>query len=234
MIIRYLYHNIPNIITTCNLVCGCIAIVLIFNGSLLYAACFVFFGAMFDFCDGLVARLLNVKSAIGKDLDSLADMVTFGMVPGFAMYKFMAGMVGTHPFIYTSIAIPILSAWRLAKFNNDPRQSSEFYGLPTPANALFFMSLPVVAVYETFVAEFFMRYIYTVPTLCIIFSILLVSEVRLFSLKIKDFDITNNLYQIILLMSSLVLLVSVKLIAIPLIVILYLILSVIKNYILKK
>lgn len=143
----YIKKNIPNAITCCNLLCGCLAIIQATNGNLLWAAYLVGMAAVFDFFDGFAARLLKVSSPIGKDLDSLADMVTFGVVPGIVMFKMIRlglrldkegfDLIEENPWItYIVFMIPIFSALRLAKFNHDTRQTEAFIGLPTPANAI--------------------------------------------------------------------------------------------------
>ena len=144
---------IPNTITCCNLLCGCLAIVKAFDGDLVMSAYLVGLAAIFDFFDGFAARLLRVVSPIGKDLDSLADMVTFGVVPGVMMYKLLGMGIENYnlgnnhiPLSVSLIAfmITIFSAVRLAIFNNDTRQTSSFIGVPTPAVAIFICSIPLI------------------------------------------------------------------------------------------
>ena len=143
--------HIPNAITSLNLVSGCIAIILTFNFDLKYAAYFILLAAVFDFFDGMAARWLHVKSAIGKELDSLADIVSFGVAPGLIVFQLcavsndivlFAGEINLVPFI--ALLIPVFSALRLAKFNLDTRQTESFIGLPVPANALMIASLPLI------------------------------------------------------------------------------------------
>lgn len=163
---NFIKRNIPNAITCGNLLCGCLAIVKAFEGDLVWAAYLVGIAAVLDFFDGFAARMLKVSSPIGKDLDSLADMVTFGVVPGVVMYQmirlacfeddyfkmthFSLGITEWEPpsylfyLKYLALIIPLLSCIRLAKFNNDTRQSDSFVGLPTPANAIFIASLPII------------------------------------------------------------------------------------------
>ncbi len=146
--------HIPNAITCGNLLCGCLAIVKSFEGDLVWAAYLVGIAAVLDFLDGLAARLLKVSSPIGKDLDSLADMVTFGLVPGIVMFQMISFSNLLYPFDlfhslkYFAFIIPIFSAIRLAKFNNDTRQSDSFIGLPTPANAMIICSIPLIFAFE--------------------------------------------------------------------------------------
>ena len=135
---------IPNLITSLNLLSGCLAILFVISGDLVIASLLVILGMFFDFFDGLVARLLQVQSEIGKQLDSLADMVTFGVAPGVVIYSFLSSFIEDSYIPYISFVIPLLSAVRLAKFNLDSNQSDKFIGLPTPANALFFVFIPLV------------------------------------------------------------------------------------------
>jgi len=152
-----LKRHLPNALTCLNLLCGCIALTFIFGGNLVLAAYFVGIAAVADFFDGLVARALRVSSPIGKDLDSLADMVSFGVVPGAIMYQLLIEAMGLGPghgdfelpslllFLpYLGFVISIFSALRLAKFNNDTRQTTSFIGLPTPACTLVVASLPLI------------------------------------------------------------------------------------------
>ena len=142
--------HIPNILTLANLFCGILAIKVGFSEHYFLAAFFVVLGAFFDFLDGFAARLLKVQGELGKHLDSLADMVTFGVAPGVVMYSFLSSFIEDSYIPYISFVIPLLSAVRLAKFNIDSNQSDKFIGLPTPANALFFVFIPLLFVLESF------------------------------------------------------------------------------------
>jgi CDP-diacylglycerol---serine O-phosphatidyltransferase len=227
--------NIPNAITCCNLLCGCLAIVKIFEGNLVVASYLVGLAAIFDFFDGFAARLLKVSSPIGKDLDSLADMVTFGVVPGIMMFNFIKlsldmdakgfEIIELNPiFCNVAFIIPIFSAIRLAKFNNDTRQSESFIGLPTPANAILICSLPLILQANS--QQFIPLYNpYTLCFLCCILSILLIAELPLFALKFKHFNWKGNEIRYSFLGFSLVLIIVLKLIAIPLIIIFYIVFS---------
>ena len=138
--------NIPNIITCCNLMSGCTAIVLALNGNPTMALLWIVLGALFDFFDGMSARLLGVSSPVGKELDSLADVVTFGIAPSSIIFSFLSGI--HHHFVwlpFIAFIMAAFSALRLAKFNLDERQTTSFIGLPTPANALFWGALIVGA-----------------------------------------------------------------------------------------
>lgn len=226
-------NNLANFLTLGNLFCGLLAIIQVFNNNMVNASYLVFLGAAFDFADGLVARALNAQSSIGKDLDSLADMVTFGVVPGFAMYKIL-GIYATGSYIPNiALLIPLFSAWRLAKFNNDSRQSVDFIGLPTPANAIFFMALPFLLINDT---TGFAKYIITqqnLIALILCFCFLMVSEIRLFSLKIKKFSFSENLYPVILIVAANVLFFTIFYASIPIVIIMYILLSLIKYKLVK-
>ena len=189
-------RHIPNMVTCCNLFSGCIAAVMAFQSNYEAAILFIILGAVFDFFDGMLARLLNVSGPLGKELDSLADDITFGFAPSaivFSLFKevqypeFMSGI--TEYFPYTSFIIAAFSALRLGKFNIDPRQSSSFIGLPTPANALFWGSL-VVGAHSFLVSDSFNAiYLFI---LVILMSYLLVAELPMFSLKFKNLSWRDN------------------------------------------
>lgn len=235
-------QNIPNFLTCCNLLCGCLAIVQVFEGNLNWAAYLIGIAAIFDFFDGFAARLLGVSSPIGKDLDSLADMVTFGVVPGVIMYKLIfllylnANISVSFELIekklylcYVAFLIPIFSAIRLAKFNNDTRQAESFIGLPTPANAIFIASLILIP------TEYTERF--TPGILCLLsltLSLLLVAPIPLFALKFKSFGWKGNEIRFVFLSLSLGLLIGLRFLGIPLIIILYIVLSVINNLLNRK
>ena len=189
-------RHIPNMVTCCNLFSGCIAAVMALQSNYEAAILFIILGAVFDFFDGMLARLLNVSGPLGKELDSLADDITFGFAPSaivFSLFKevqypeFMSGI--TEYFPYTAFIIAAFSALRLGKFNIDPRQSSSFIGLPTPANALFWGSL-VVGAHSFLVSESFNAiYLFI---LVILMSYLLVAELPMFSLKFKNLSWKDN------------------------------------------
>lgn len=267
--------TIPNLITLANLGCGCLAIVFAFHGNLVWCAYLVGIAAVLDFLDGFAARALKQYSPIGKDLDSLADMVTFGVVPGVVMYKLLelsffsehlkstsfdlnqfgyyanpANFVSS-PFVYVGFLITLFSALRLAKFNNDSRQTDSFIGLPTPANSIFICSLPLIlgsdVSYELngsgamklmaldsnlfaslSVSPWFLL------AVTVVFSLLLISEIPLFSLKIKSFGWKGNELRYSFLATSVLMLVLLKFVALPLIIVLYVLLSIINNLVKPK
>ncbi len=217
--------HIPNAVTCLNLFCGCLGIVFAFEGQLEWASYAILIAAIFDFLDGMVARLLKAYSDIGKDLDSLADMVSFGVLPSVIIFQFFLLSSSTNSWInFSAFLIAIFSALRLAKFNNDSRQSENFIGLPTPANALLIASLPFIAAQQNFLSPLLEN-----PVFLALFSLgmglLLVSEIHLMSLKFSSVDLKKNRNRYILVFSSLILLVIFKFAAVPLILILYFILS---------
>lgn len=214
--------HIPNFITALNLFSGCIAAVYAFNGELQIAAYFILLAALFDFMDGLAARALNAYSEIGKQLDSLADMVSFGFIPGLFVFKMLSESLPVSGFpiylSYIGFVITVFSAFRLAKFNIDTRQSENFIGLATPANTLFFISLPFLS---TPISPVLLM------ILTIVFSILLVSELPLFSFKFKSLGFNANIHRYLLIILSLILIIFFKFAAIPMIIVGYILLSII-------
>lgn len=195
--------HIPNLLTSLNLFSGCVAIVMAFQGNFLGAAIWVLIGAVFDFFDGFAARLLHVPSPIGKELDSLADVVSFGVAPAMTAFILFRDY-STYPLFlnkwetllpYTAFLIPMFSALRLAKFNLDERQTDSFLGLPTPANALFWVSYcyGVQAL-----APVNSNLIYSTLGFVIVLSSLMISEIPMFSFKIKKISYKGNEKQAIL------------------------------------
>jgi CDP-diacylglycerol--serine O-phosphatidyltransferase len=215
--------HIPNAITCANLFSGCIGVVFAFKGDLQTAAYFVLLSGIFDFFDGMVARLLNVKSAIGKELDSLADMVSFGFLPGVVMFQLLKVSDFSSPYLpYLGFIITVFSALRLAKFNIDERQTEEFIGLNTPMNTLFIVSLPFIALdYPTVIGSSILLIAITAIT-----SFLLVSEIKIFSLKFSNMTWAKNKFKFIFLILSALLIVFLKFAAIPFVLVLYIALSV--------
>lgn len=282
--------TIPNLITLANLLCGCLAIVCAFNGNLVWAAYLVGIAAVLDFLDGFVARALKQHSPIGKDLDSLADMVTFGVVPGVVMFKMMSATVSMNGFFsrvtalanapsdlpsmwvtandpgpstlmsllpYAAFLITLFSALRLAKFNNDTRQSDSFIGVPTPANSILICSLALIAhsqwgwfgtksegglrevgeyvamSYKVETGPAAYTWITYLPWILLgislLMSYLLISEIPLFALKFKSFGWKGNGIRYSFLAAAVILLVLLKFIALPLIIVLYVLMSIAHN-----
>lgn len=222
-------RNIPNTLTSCNLFSGCIAAYMAFHGNYKEALLFIVLGAMFDFFDGMTARLLHVSSPIGKELDSLADDITFGLAPAaiaFSLFKevyypdFLMPVAGIMP--YTAFLIAVFSGLRLAKFNIDERQTSSFIGMPTPANALFWASLAVGGHSFLISDNFNAIYLFV---LVVVMSLLLVAELPMFSLKFKDLSWGHYKVSYIFLIVSLPLLIIFQLSGIAAVIIWYILLS---------
>lgn len=240
-------RHIPNIVTLLNLFSGCIALIFAVYGNFVAAAIFVFLGIFFDFFDGLLARKLNVQSPLGIQLDSLADLVTSGVVPGVIMFKLIAMATdapdfGSYSDSWNSIFhwqgfkmsvwpliglfIALASAYRLAKFNLDEDQQSYFKGLPVPANTLVILSLPMILEYQNsdimnaiIINKWFLL------GLTLLSCYLLNSNIKLFALKFKNYGFKDNSVRYIFLILSVVFLIVLHFAAIPLIIALYIVLS---------
>ncbi|MEM6800152.1 MAG: CDP-alcohol phosphatidyltransferase family protein [Bacteroidota bacterium] len=232
--------SIPNILTASNLFCGCIAVMYVFLGQADMCAYFIFAALIMDFLDGFVARMLKVSSPVGKELDSLADMVGFGLVPGLILTRMLAESQGlTFPemeisssnlWIFSGLLVTIFSALRLAKFNLDERQSDAFYGLPTPANTILILALWLISSYwNTNWMAPPLNNSWILVGITIFSSYILVADVRLIALKFKDFGLQGNLARFILIGLSVILLASLQIPGIPLIILLYLLLSLLDN-----
>lgn len=214
-------RHIPNILTCCNLICGCLGIVSILEDRNVPAAYFVWLSCVFDFFDGFVARLLKVSSPIGKELDSLADVISFGVVPSLVMYK----LIGAHTQIewlpYIAFMIAAFSALRLAIFNVDETQTDSFRGLNTPANTIFITSLPLlpIAIGQWLYQDWLLA------AITIVFSLLMVSNIRIFALKFKTFQWAENKLRFTFLLLAVCLLAVLQISALPLIILLYIGLS---------
>jgi CDP-diacylglycerol--serine O-phosphatidyltransferase len=276
--------NLANLITGSNMLCGFIAIVLALAGRIDIAPLFIFLGAVLDFFDGFVARKIGVSGAMGKQLDSLADVITFGVAPGvimlvmivlgidnsslfpaedttrvyqndltyytyFQVSAWMQALVYNVPnnfdasikFLpFVAMIIPFLSMFRLAKFNIDERQTDRFHGLPTPLNTMFFMFFPLY--FSLNVDNWahqgkFIHWIfdcYTIAGITVIMSLMMITDIPLIALKFKNFSWKDNKFRYLLVGKSLIIILIFQLWAIPIIVILYLILSIIDNYTTKK
>lgn len=223
---------IPNIFTSINLILGCLAIIEIFEGKLENVPYYVWLAGVVDFLDGFSARLTDTASSIGKDLDSLADLVSFGVVPSLLVYSLLKQYSDHELLPYVSIFIAVFSALRLAKFNNDDRQSNVFYGLNTPANALFFTSIPLLISEGKFLP--LLQNVTFLSVVTVLFSLLLVSEIRFIAFKFKKFKWKGNEVKLLLMFTSLCLLVIFQFMAIPIIVVLYIVVSLIQNAFVEK
>jgi CDP-diacylglycerol--serine O-phosphatidyltransferase len=217
--------HLPNFLTCCNLLCGCIGIVVSLEGHMVPAAYFVWVACIFDFFDGFAARMLKTSSAIGKELDSLADIVSFGVLPAVVMYKMIGASTDSAILPYVAFCIAVFSALRLAIFNVDETQSDSFRGLNTPANTLFITSLPLLH-------DVVGRWLYepwVLVSITVVFSLMLVSRIEIFALKFKNFSWKDNQVRFTFLILSVLLMIALRTPAIPVIIILYVVLSLIEN-----
>ena len=227
--------HIPNAITCLNLFSGCLALYFAFKGELIITAYLVGIAAVFDFLDGMVARVMHAYSEIGKQLDSLADMVSFGVVPGTMMFILLqradAAVFGIPADVvaFFGFLITIFSALRLAKFNIDTRQTTSFIGLPTPACTLFGASLPLILEYGTLTHYEIILNPWVLLVLTVLLSFLLVAELPLFALKFTNLRWQDNSMRFIFLGLSVILLALLQFAAIPLVIVLYILLSFFKK-----
>jgi len=244
--------NIPNLFTLLNLFFGCIAIVYTLQNGIIItadadgtqlldipekiwmASLFIGLAAVIDFLDGFVARLFNATSEMGKQLDSLADVVSFGVAPGMIIYQFLrlsiaqdeGGLDSSIFWLLPAFILPCAAAWRLARFNLDTSQSYSFKGMPVPAAGIFIASLPLIYwnvnqawVFELLLSKWFLYGI------VLLVSWLMISSIPLLSLKFKDFSMKNNLPKYLLVALSLVALITIKWLAVPVIVLAYVLIS---------
>ncbi len=241
---------IPNGITILNLLCGCIAAVFAFNDDLITAGIFVAAGIFFDFFDGLFARLLKVSSPLGGELDSMADLITSGLVPGIAMVQMLNDALGvnlledgvafrtavqdyaiSHPYVaLAGFLITAASALRLARFNLDTRQTDSFIGVPTPANAILIISLGIIA--QTTEIDWIYGILdnpYILIGITLVSCYLLNAELPLFALKFKNFGFKGNEIRWIFLLVSLALIITLQLYSVPCIIVLYVLMSLFNN-----
>jgi CDP-diacylglycerol---serine O-phosphatidyltransferase len=220
--------NIPNAFTLLNLLSGVLGIIWVLQGNILAGAYFILISAIFDFIDGFAARLLKVSSAIGKELDSLADLVSFGVLPGFILFKMAAIQSNEEWLPYFTLIVPLLSAYRLAKFNLDTRQSDQFIGLPTPANALFISTLPYLAISAPQIG-IWLSLPWTLVIIAWVMSILLISEIPLIALKFKNYTFKDNVFRYALLGIGALLISFFGLSGIPWVILAYIVLSLLEN-----
>jgi len=228
---------IPNFLTLLNLTSGLIALFFVFKQNWFLVAFFVALGIFFDFFDGLAARSFKVSSELGLQLDSLADMVTSGVVPAFVLSFLLADSLHIsllqdnhftklHLWSFFGLIVALASAYRLAKFNIDTRQTSSFIGLPTPANALFIVSLPLIIYNQHYT---FLSNPYLLTVIALLSAYLLNAEIPLFSLKFKNFSWQQNWQKYTIIILSIILLAFFNFLAVPIIIIIYILLSLIPN-----
>lgn len=228
-------RHIPNIFTSLNLSSGCIATVMAFHGEYLWVVVWVVIAAMFDFLDGFSARMLKAYSPSGKELDSLADMVSFGLAPSMTVFHFLSEniyRISDNPIIteylpYFAFLLAVFSGLRLAKFNVDERQSDSFIGLNTPANALFWVSFCYGIVYDAPMVTTLLMY--TVLVGILVFSLLMVSEIPMFSLKVKTIKFKGNEHRYFLIIFTIGLVAYIGVLGITGSILLYIALSIINS-----
>ena len=222
--------HIPNAITCCNLLSGCISIVLLCNGYVTAAGIMIFVAAIFDFFDGFAARLLKAYSAIGAELDSLSDVVSFGVAPSFIIYHHLqstpvsVSISSFNVIPFAAFLLAVFAELRLAKFNVDDRQTTSFIGLPTPAMGLFVASLPFTLQNENLAfMGGLMTNIYFLLSVVAIFSYLMVSEIPFFSLKIKNLRFKENIHIYVLAAFAVISFIILGFAAIPFVMLFYII-----------
>ena len=198
-------------------------IILSFQGEIETACYLIWLAAGFDFFDGFLARILNAQSEIGKQLDSLADLITFGLLPAILYYHMLVGKIDS-PLEYAGVLIAIFSALRLAKFNIDENQSTSFTGLTTTANGIFTSTLPLIIAGSTFMSDFIANP-WVIFVCAIVFSLLMVAPITLLSFKFKNFGVKDNWARYLLILLSVVLIIIFKTAAVPLIIVVYILLS---------
>ena len=226
-------QHIPNTITCCNLVSGCLSILFIASGMPVKAAIMIFVAGLFDFFDGFAARLLHAHSPIGADLDSLSDVVSFGVAPGFIMYWLMSRsfdlpqvfVQGFNPLACLAFLLPVFSAIRLAKFNIDDTQKTTFRGIPAPGMAIFIASLPLALSQVGHLTDGALGY-WACLGITLVFSFMMVSRLRFFSFKMKSAKWKGNEVRWIFLIVAVVAVAVFRLVALPFVMMVYILLSI--------
>lgn len=230
-------QHIPNALTSLNLVCGCLSIIAALSGDLKSASVYIAVAAMFDFFDGFVARALKAYSEIGKQLDSLADVVSFGVAPGMIMYNLTGTCYAPTGFcinMYVPFLIPVFSAIRLAKFNIDTRQLDSFIGLPTPANALFIASIPFMLNQQIDWLSAILLHQYFITFFPLLSAYMLVAELPLIALKFKHFGIKGNEFRYVLILLSTLFIIIFQFAGVALAILVYILLSIIQQLLQRK
>jgi CDP-diacylglycerol---serine O-phosphatidyltransferase len=245
--------QLPNILTLGNLFCGAMAIIFIlyapqyiaeFNGTeytitnpapVYWASALVVLAGLFDFLDGLVARWLQLQSPFGKELDSLADVISFGLVPGMIFFRLLRSAYMSMPDVFDisyfnlapALLIPCFAAYRLAKFNLDTRQSENFIGMPTPAVGLLVASFPLIILYNPFNLAHFLQNIWVLYTIILVLCYLMVAEIPMMSLKFKTLQMSHNWPRLLLLLIAIVGAPLMSFATVPFVFVCYVLLSVI-------
>lgn len=234
-------YYIPNIITSLNLLSGCVSILLVFNNNLLIAAYLILIAMILDFLDGFIARLTGATTRFGMQLDSFADLVSFGMAPGFLMFLVLKNseinILEGYNFIFPYIAliIPLFTAFRLALFNISQDKDNDFIGLPSPANAFFYVSL--VIYFHYFESGCFYQVLsspFLLLPAILILSFIMISNINMFSLKFKNYKIKNNGTRYAFIVASIGIIIAFRSSALPLIIPLYIVFSVLNNAFIQK
>jgi len=227
----WLKRQLPNLLTLGNLFSGCLGIIFVQNGQLKVAAMLILLGGLFDFFDGFVARMLKVDSPLGAQLDSLSDMVTFGVLPGMMLYKLMLiNNGGEAPYLFIQflpMLFPICAAIRLARFNISTEQTDKFIGLATPAATLFVAGLPFIA--PDSMLSFLSESNVVIIIISLALAFLMISPLELFAFKLKNTSLEENKFKYGFLILSILLLVVFRLAALPIIIILYIFASLLEN-----
>jgi CDP-diacylglycerol---serine O-phosphatidyltransferase len=221
-----LRSNIPNIITVGNLICGCLAILCVLNNDFQLAFVFIFIGGLADYCDGMIARMLQGNSPFGKELDSLADMVSFGVFPAMILYVLLSTNEGPMfgPLHLVGLPAFILAGFaciRLAKFNLDTRQADDFIGMPTPACTLFIVGLMLIYDHNSFGLGQWVCSTYVLYPVIAVFSYLLISEIPMFSFKFKSKQWKGNEHRIVFLLLGIVLFIILQEVAFSALILIY-------------
>lgn len=232
---KQIIRAIPNTLTSANLFCGCCAVYAAVMGDYTSVFWLILAAAVFDFFDGFAARILRAYSPIGAQLDSLADMVSFGVAPATVVFSLltirMDMAVITPWYAFVAFMLAVFAALRLAKFNIDTRQSEEFRGLPTPAMALFFTSFAVS--YNAVIASDSVVLIYSLLGLVAIFCALMVCDVRMFSFKFKSFSVQKNILRYSFAAFSVLMIVLLGVAAPAVIILAYILVSLVRAIVLK-
>jgi CDP-diacylglycerol--serine O-phosphatidyltransferase len=231
--------HIPNLITLLNLVSGAIGLLLVFEGKVVWACFAIYIAAVFDFFDGFAARLLKTTSGMGKSLDSLADVISFGLLPSAIIFSIIQQIiVQTNPafklaeasfleiaLLASSLFVVAFSALRLANFNIDERQKDGFIGLPTPANAILISSFPFIIAQSGTVASDLLLQLYVIIPLTVVLSFLLVAEIPMMSFKFSNYKLSENIYRYLLVLIAVVCVLLWGVISVPIIFIFYILFS---------
>ncbi|HNQ66765.1 MAG TPA: CDP-diacylglycerol--serine O-phosphatidyltransferase [Bacteroidales bacterium] len=227
--------SLPSVISSLNLTSGAAATIFAFQGDIDTAIYLIIFAAICDFFDGFAARLLNAVSEFGKQIDSLADLISFGFAPTALIYNhIISNHILPKHFAFASLIIVVFSALRLAKFNIDTEQKTEFRGLPTPASAIFIISICCPFVFGLVnLTEAFHNPVFISSTITIL-PLLMISRIKLFSLKIHGFDLKNYFWQVILLISTIIFLIIFGISGLAFSIILYLALSILRQFLSKN